>query len=120
MNVRGRIIYDRGDIVRKLIDGRCTGKPTKLIYTSHIMGYTILVATEKRKMFVEDTAKRMGRKLPTPLTVTNILHENRGSLEKPPRLIIDDSDDVIRNLIQETIGGTVEVISLNTEGSVSL
>ena len=105
--------------MRKLIDGRCTGKTTKLIYTSHIMGYTILVATEKRKMFVEDTAKRMGLKIPTPITVTNILHENRG-LEKPPRLIIDDSDDVIRSLIQETVGGTVEVISLNTEGSVSL
>ena len=106
--------------MRKLIDGRCTGKTTKLIYTSHIMGYTILVATEKRKMFVEDTAKRMGLKIPTPITVTNILHENRGSLEKPPRLIIDDSEDVIRQLIQETVGGTVEVISLNTEGSVSI
>ena len=107
--------------MRKLIDGRCTGKTTKLIYTSHIMGYTILVATEKRKMFVEDTAKRMGLKIPTPITVTDILHENRGSLGKSsPRLIIDDSDDVIRSLIQETVGGTVEVISLNTEGSVSV
>ena len=106
--------------MRKLIDGRCTGKTTELIYTSHIMGDTILVATEKRKMFVEDTAKRMGLKIPTPLTVTNILSESRGSLEKPPRLIIDDLDDVIGQLISETIGGTVEVISLNKEGSVSV
>lgn len=116
----GKSFRIEGDIVRKLIDGRCTGKTTKLVYTSHIMGYTILVATEKRKMFVEDTAKRMGLKIPTPITVTNILHENRGSLENPPRLIIDDSEDVIRQLIQETVGGTVEVISLNTEGSVSV
>lgn len=106
--------------MRKLIDGRCTGKTTKLIYTSHIMGYTILVATEKRKMFVEDTAKRMGLKIPTPVTVQNILHENRGSLEVPPHLIIDDTDDVISCLISQTVGGSVEVISMNTEGSVSL
>ena len=107
--------------MRKLIDGRCTGKTTKLIYTSHIMGYTILVATEKRKMFVEDTAKRMGLKIPTPITITNILHENRGFLGKSsPRLIIDDLDDVIGQLISETIGGKVEVISLNKEGSVSV
>ena len=114
------ITYNEVIILRKLIDGRCTGKTTKLIYTSHIMGYTILVATEQRKRFVEDTAIKIGLKIPTPVTVKDIVKENRGSLEKPPRLIIDDSDDVIRNLIQETVGGTVEVISMNTEGSVEV
>lgn len=110
--------------MRKLICSRQSGKTTKLLYVSHVMGYTILVAHEPRKTHLENEAKRLHLCIPEPITVSDLLHKDKvqGNWQDPMsrHILIDDGDDVLDAFIHQSIGGVVEVISLATDNLITM
>lgn len=108
--------------MRKLIGSRQSGRTTKILYVSHVMGYPILVADESRKTFLECEAKKKHLEIPEPITISDLNGiKARGKFTENPRslhIIVEDAEDVLSQIIHKSIGGVIEVLSISTDDSV--
>ena len=51
-----------------LIQGRGTGKTTKLIHTSEVTGFPIIVITEEQVDYIKNFASQLNCNIPDPMT----------------------------------------------------
>ncbi len=77
---------------------RQTGKTTEAIMTSHATGATILCANEQRKEFIRSESCRLRRKIPDPITITELRR-----LHIKPTLIIDDLEYMLEGILERDL-----------------
>lgn len=82
--------------MKQLIDGRGTGKTTRLIYQSAWSGATIVTATDRAAGYIEHMAEQLHLKIPKPMSV-NDLKQNRGQL--PKEILVDELEAVFRQMV---------------------
>lgn len=100
--------------MRKVIDKRQSGKTTKLLFTSSVMGFPVLTTTVKRKQVLEDMARRAGLEV----NIFSLMDIDNGGLKESQffnKVMVDDADEVLKALIFNMTGKQVEVISLSSE-----
>lgn len=97
----------------KLILGqRQTYKTTEAIMASHATGATILAANEMRAHNIIDMAKQINRDIPTPITIRELRRMPKGMIEK---LIIDDLDAIIEDVLRRDLEAEILVAFMNAE-----
>lgn len=92
-----------------LIKGRAQGKTFKMIITSEVTGYPILVSDDKRKSFLIDMAKEMGCNIPDPIDYKHYKRYTDGR-RHDEKILIDDAEEIIREALKETL--RVEVVAV--------
>ena len=96
--------------MRFLIKGRQQGKTHKLIITSEVTGYPILVVDEKRKDFIIDMAKEMGCYIPEPISYERRKRYNDGlPIEK---ILIDDAEKIIESALNMNLRSEVVAVTI--------
>lgn len=84
----------------KIIFGdRQTGKTIQAIMTSHATGATILCKDERRKEFIRSESCRLRRKIPDPITITELRR-----FHVKPILIIDDLEEMLEGILERDLG----------------
>lgn len=96
--------------MRYLIKGRQQGKTSKLIITSEVTGYPILVLDEKRKLFLIDMANEMGCHIPEPITYEWCKRYTSGIPIK--KILIDDAEKIIESVLNTTLRSEVVAVTL--------
>lgn len=83
----------------KIIFGdRQTGKTIQAIMTSHATGATILCKDERRKEFIRSESCRLRRKIPDPITITELR-----KFHIKPTLIIDDLEEMLEGILERDL-----------------
>lgn len=101
------------------IGERCSGKTTKLIKRSNVIGIPILTATKFRAEALYRDAERMGLKIPSPITIEKYLRDRdtfkysdvfRGGL------LIDDVEDVLQQIFA---GIPIREVTISDMGNIN-
>ena len=97
--------------MRYLIKGRHQGKTTKLIITSEVTGYPILVSDEKRKDFLIHMAREMGCHIPEPINYELYKAHKDGGL-RVEKLLIDDAEKIIESALNLILRSEVVAVTI--------
>lgn len=92
---------------------RGCGKTTRMLYASEFNNAPIICCTDSRKHYVMDMAKSMKLNIPEPISISDIIC-NRIKIEKFNKVLVDEIDDVLREILRFTInadmiGGTITI-----------
>lgn len=100
-----------------MIGERCSGKTTHLIERSAREQIYILTSTKERAGCIAKQAKEMGLNIPFPVTVWEYFRSDkfRGSSIRIDGLLIDDVDDVIKEIF---CGIPIHAVTLTDHGNI--
>ena len=95
------------------IKERNQGKTVKLIVTSEITGYPILVENEKRKNNIIITAKELGCNIPDPITYRHYVRFPDGLPKE--KILIDDAELIIKYALESHLRAEVVAVTLTDQ-----
>ena len=75
--------------------GRGNGKTKRAVEYSAEHNIRILVTDDNRRSNVMQTAKYLGLKIPTPVTIEEIIN---GKYRREKNIVVDDVEDVIKSI----------------------
>lgn len=100
--------------MRYLFAGRQQGKTYKMIISSEVTGYPILVQNEQRKRCLVDMAKEMGCHIPEPIIFERYRSYNDGH-SRNHKLLIDDAEKIIESALNTILRAEVVAVTLTDE-----
>lgn len=89
---------------------RGSGKTTKLIYTSEVTGYPIVVRDRRMVNIINEQAVQMDCIIPNCISVD----EFRNMPHKPERILIDEGVTIINDALQEYLQSDVVAITFTS------
>lgn len=97
---------------------RCSGKTTRLIIRSATEGSYILVSNKCRVREIVYKARDMNLHIPEPITIYEYFRGSkfRGSAIREKGILIDELDDVIREIFS---GFHINEVTINDGGNIS-
>lgn len=76
--------------MKLMIIDRGMGKTTKLIHTSEVTGYPIVVSSQAMVNEIKHKAEKLNCKIPEPITVQDILHGKLHECYECENVLIDE------------------------------
>lgn len=89
---------------------RGSGKTTKLIYTSEVTGYPIVVRDRRMVDIINEQAAQMGCIIPKCISVDEL----RNMRHKPEQILIDEGVTIINDALQEYLQSDVVAITFTS------
>ena len=78
---------------------RGQGKTMRMLYASEYHNAPILCSTCASKTYIVDMAKRQGINIPEPITLSDIVRDNKG-VTRDLDVLVDEMDDVFSQLLR--------------------
>lgn len=94
-----------------LIKDRQAGKTTQLLYTSEATRCPIVVPTKIRIQYLLQMAEMLNLNIPQPLTISELIKNKRGVIDKPCEILIDEGYDIIEDALNAYTGCCVKAVT---------
>lgn len=85
--------------MKLIMNGRGTGKTTKLIYASEVTGIPIATYSNTNAKYIKDMAERMGCNIPEPTTYYDLANNHHRGNMQYKSILADDIDSIFQKAL---------------------
>lgn len=85
--------------MKLIMNGRGTGKTTKLIYASEVTGIPIATYSKTNAEYIKDMAERMGCNIPEPTTYYDLANNHHCGNMQYKSILADDIDSILQKAL---------------------
>ena len=94
--------------------GRGSGKTYTLVQLSHLSGYPIMTRSICNKKYIQTMADQLGLTIPEPI-VFRSKQDTRGKLLPPDKVLVDDLDGWLSDIVSDYFGSAVTAATMNID-----